>query len=231
MIGWYLLGSLAVTLLIVVQQGAHYLVARAYGMRVIRVHLGLGPLLLRVAPVDGYLCLTTASGARSLRLRPHDPARHGTAVLELALIPLLGHIEIAGLSPFEPVDPHDPGSYANGSLQARAATLASGPLANYLLAAVLFFFAFVGGGRTVADEHVSVGSGEALVLAVEAPPRVVAELLAGIAGGRASSKGFAGIGSRPGWPERLHLLATLSACFGAANLVSLLLARRAQRGR
>jgi regulator of sigma E protease len=235
MIGWYVVGTLAITLLIVVQQGGHYLVARACGMRVLRVRLGFGPLLFRVAPRDGGLWLTLAGGKLTGRLGAHDPARHGDTALEVALLPVSGFTEIAGLSPTEEVDPHDNGSYANASLTARALTLASGPLANYLLAAALFFAAFVGGGQVVDDRRVPVGAGAALVLAVQAPPRVVAELIAGAFEVRAPGREFGGIGKRLAgeatgtWPERLHLLATLSACFGAANLMSLLMAKRAKR--
>ena len=234
MIGWYVVGILAISLLIVVQQGGHYLVARACGLRVNRVRIGFGPVLLRVAPRDGGLWLTVL-GKLTRRLGAHDAARHGPTVLELALVPVTGYTEIAGLSPFEEIDPHDRGSYANAGPAARALTVASGPLANYLLAVVLFFAAFLGGGRAVEERRVPVGVGEALLLAVQAPPRVVAELIAGALDARAPGREFGGIGKRlageaqGAWPERLHLLATLSACFGAANLVSLLLARRAKR--
>ena len=61
----------------------------------------------------------------------HDPERNGPTVYQIALIPFLAYVQIAGMNPFEEIDPKDKGSYANAPLHARIVTIFAGPLANY----------------------------------------------------------------------------------------------------
>jgi regulator of sigma E protease len=150
MSGWYyLIGILGLALLMVVHEGGHFLVARAYGMRVTKFSIGFGPTFFKIVPQDGYFWFTTAADRVRLRLFRHDPEKHGPTVYQVAMIPFLAYVQIAGMNPLEEIEPDDKGSYANASLLGRIFTIFGGPLANYLFASVLFFFSFLFGGRVV----------------------------------------------------------------------------------
>src|SRR5512134_3956098 len=123
-----LVGILGLALLMIVHEGGHLLAARAFGMRVIRFSIGFGPALFR-----------------------HQPKGSET-VYQVALIPFLAYVQIAGMNPLEEVDPDDKGSYAHASLVARISAIVAGPLANYFFASVLFFAAFMIGGETTKVE-------------------------------------------------------------------------------
>ncbi len=117
-----LAGILGLGLLIVVHETGHLLAARASGMRVVRFSIGFGPPLIRYQ------------------------SKKSETLYQIALIPFLAYVQIAGMNPFEEIDPDDKGSYANASLFARIAAIIAGPLANYLFASVLFFVYFAIGG-------------------------------------------------------------------------------------
>jgi regulator of sigma E protease len=119
-----LIGILGLALLMVVHEGGHLIAARAFGMRVIKFSIGFGPALWR-----------------------HQPKGSDT-IYQVALIPFLAYVQIAGMNPLEEIDPDDKGSYANASLIGRISAIFAGPLANYLFASVLFFGAFMIGGET-----------------------------------------------------------------------------------
>jgi regulator of sigma E protease len=123
-----LIGILGLALLMVIHEGGHLLAARAFGMRVIRFSIGFGPALWR-----------------------HQPKGSDT-IYQVALIPFLAYVQIAGMNPLEEVDPDDKGSYANASLFGRISAIFAGPLANYLFASVLFFGAFMIGGESTRVE-------------------------------------------------------------------------------
>jgi len=156
MIGWYLIGVLGLALLMVVHEGGHFLVARAYGMRVTRFSIGFGPTFFKIVPKDGYFWFTTAADKIRLRLWRHDPDRHGPTIYQVGMIPFLAYVQIAGMNPLEEHEPDDKGSYANASLSGRIFTIFGGPLANYLFASVLFFLSFFFGGRVVRSTEVNV---------------------------------------------------------------------------
>ena len=125
-----LLAILGLALLMVIHESGHHFVARAFGMRVLRFSIGFGPALWRHQPKDS------------------------PTVYQVALIPFLAYVQIAGMNPFEEADPDDRGSYANASLTARISTVVAGPLANYFFASVLFFAAFILGGEPIASTTV-----------------------------------------------------------------------------
>jgi regulator of sigma E protease len=132
-----LFGILGLGLLMVVHELGHYVAARAFKMRVTRFSIGFGPALFR-----------------------HTPKGSPTTY-QIAIIPLLAYVQIAGMNPLEEVEPNDEGSYANASLFGRITTIVAGPLANYLFASVLFFGAMLIGGLPVPTTKVSVQPGSA----------------------------------------------------------------------
>lgn len=110
-----LITVVALSLLIIIHEGGHYLAARAFGMRVLRYSIGFGPTLFRYQP------------------------KGSPTVFQVAVIPFLAYVQIAGMNPNEDVDPDDPELYPNKSWIARATTIAAGPLANYLTASLIVF--------------------------------------------------------------------------------------------
>src|SRR6266487_472904 len=127
-----LFGILGLGLLMVVHEFGHYIAARAFKMRVTRFSIGFGPALFRHTPKD-------------------SPTTY-----QIAIIPLLAYVQIAGMNPLEDIDPKDQGSYANASLIGRITTIFAGPLANYLFASVLFFAQMMVGGLPVPTTKVNV---------------------------------------------------------------------------
>jgi regulator of sigma E protease len=144
-----IIGILGLALLMVVHEAGHLVAARAFGMRVNTFSIGLGPTFFKIEPGDGYFWLTTLGGRVRLRLGKHDPDRHGPTVYQVAMIPFLAYVQIAGMNPYDEHDPEDKGSYANATLVGRITTIFGGPLANYLFASVFFFFSFYHGGIVV----------------------------------------------------------------------------------
>jgi regulator of sigma E protease len=104
-----------ISVLVILHELGHYLVARASGMTVTRFSVGFGPALFRYQP------------------------KNSPTVFQVCLIPFLAYVAIAGMNPAEQVDPEDPRNFNNKSLFARVATIAGGPLANYITASLLVF--------------------------------------------------------------------------------------------
>jgi regulator of sigma E protease len=123
---------LGLAVLMIVHETGHFLVARAFGMRVERFSIGFGPALWR-----------------------HRPPNSDTTY-QVALIPFLAYVQIAGMNPFEDIDPEDKGSYANASLIGRIAAIIAGPLANYFFASIVFFAAMMLGGKEVETTRIEV---------------------------------------------------------------------------
>jgi regulator of sigma E protease len=128
MLASYLVAALGLAVLMIVHEGGHYVAARRFGMRVQKFSIGFGPTLYRHRP-------------------PGSPTTY-----QVAIIPFMAYVQIAGMNPYEETDPKDPGSYANASLLARVVTIAAGPLANYFFASVLMFFGFLRGGNLIVDD-------------------------------------------------------------------------------
>ncbi|MEM9193921.1 MAG: M50 family metallopeptidase [Myxococcota bacterium] len=129
-----LFAILGISILVIVHESGHYLVARAFKMRVLRYSIGFGPALFRYKPKDS------------------------PTTFQVCAIPFLAYVQIAGMNPHEDVDPDDPEIFPNKSLFARIATIAAGPGANYLCASVLcFFLALSGWPSTESVEPMTVG--------------------------------------------------------------------------
>jgi regulator of sigma E protease len=110
-----LLAIFGISVLVIVHESGHYLVARAFKMRVLRYSIGFGPALFRWKPKDS------------------------PTTFQVCAIPFLAYVQIAGMNPHEEFDPNDPEIFPNKSLFGRIATIAAGPIANYLAASVLIF--------------------------------------------------------------------------------------------
>ncbi|WP_437763642.1 M50 family metallopeptidase [Sorangium sp. So ce281] len=173
MVGWYFVGILGLALLMVVHEGGHFLAARAYGMRVLKFSIGFGPTFFKVVPKDGYYWFTTAADKVRVRLFRHDPVKHGPTVFQVAMIPFLAYVQIAGMNPLEEVDPEDKGSYANASLMGRIAAIFAGPLANYLFASVLFFASLMVGGKPHRLTDIGVVAGMPAAASLKDGDRIV----------------------------------------------------------
>jgi regulator of sigma E protease len=145
-----LLGVMGLGLLVIVHETGHLLAARASGMRVIRYSIGWGPALLT-----------------------YQSKKSGT-IYQIAAIPFFAFVQIAGMNPFEEIDPDDKSSYANGSLFARIFAILAGPLANYLFASVLFFFVYLIGGAPQPTTKVEVLEGPAKIAKLQNGDQIIA---------------------------------------------------------
>jgi regulator of sigma E protease len=127
-----LAGIMGLGLLVIVHEAGHLLAARASGMQVLRFSLGIGPALFS-----------------------YQSKRTGT-IYRVGAIPFLAYVQIAGMNPFEEIDPEDKTSYANASLFARVFAILAGPLANYVFATVLFFVCYAVGGAQTSKALIEV---------------------------------------------------------------------------
>ncbi|HSN14410.1 MAG TPA: M50 family metallopeptidase [Anaeromyxobacteraceae bacterium] len=100
-----------VSLLIVVHEAGHFLVARRFGMRVERFSIGFGPVLARFRGVGTEFAISA--------------------------LPLGGYVRIAGMGPGEAVDPQDRGLYSNQPAWRRFAVILAGPAMNYVAAVLV----------------------------------------------------------------------------------------------
>lgn len=116
-----LLIIVGISILVIVHETGHYLAARAFGIRVLRYSIGFGPTLFKYQP------------------------KGSPTVFQVAAIPFLAYVQVAGMNPHEDVDPDDPEIFPNHSLFARIVTIAAGPFANYLAACLIAFFIGVNG--------------------------------------------------------------------------------------
>lgn len=130
--GMYWIGAIiAISVLIIVHEAGHYLVARLCNMRVERFSLGFGPAVL------GW--------------------QRGETLFQIAPIPFGGFVEIAGMNVAEDVEPGDERAYPNKPAWQRFITIFAGPATNYLFAIVLAFTLFVLAGVPSGTAWYGVG--------------------------------------------------------------------------
>lgn len=122
-----LIAILGLGVLMAVHEGGHFLLARVFKMRVIKYSIGFGPVLWSKKPVGSE------------------------TTYQIALLPFLAYVQIAGMNPHEEIDPADKGSYANASWLGRFLTIVAGPVANYFTAVIAFFFLVLAMGRPDID--------------------------------------------------------------------------------
>ncbi|MDL2398585.1 RIP metalloprotease RseP [Rhizobium mayense] len=149
------------SLLVFVHEMGHYLVGRWSGIRIMAFSLGFGP------EIAGFT------------------DRHGTR-WKLSIIPLGGYVRFFGdedASSKTDVDQlsamteeERARSFAGAKLWKRAATVAAGPIANFILAIAIFAVLFSVYGRTVADPVVAMVTrdGAAAEAGIEPGDRLVA---------------------------------------------------------
>jgi len=113
--------------LVIVHELGHYLVARAYGMRVLRFSIGLGPPIAKWQP------------------------KGSPTIFQVAAIPFLAYVQIDGMNPFEDIDRSDPALFPNKSATARIAVLFAGSAFNYIAASILVFLMVAFGGLERPD--------------------------------------------------------------------------------
>jgi regulator of sigma E protease len=116
------LAIFGISFLVIVHEAGHYLAARAFGMRVLRFSIGLGPALWKHKPKDS------------------------PTTFQVCALPLLAYVQIDGMNPTDDVDPKDPTLYPNKGVFARIVVIFAGPLANYLAAALIAFGLHLVGG-------------------------------------------------------------------------------------
>ncbi|MCL6708034.1 RIP metalloprotease RseP [Pseudomonas sp. R2.Fl] len=131
---------LVLSLLVFVHEMGHYLVGRWSGIRILAFSIGFGP------EIAGYT------------------DRHGTR-WKLSAIPLGGYVRFFGdadaasrpeKEEFEMLTPEERARTLSGAaLWKRAATVAAGPIANFLLAIAIFAVLFAIFGKPVADPVVA----------------------------------------------------------------------------
>lgn len=122
---------LGISLLIVVHEAGHFLVARAFGMKVERFSVGFGKVIWSFT-------------------------RGGTQFAVSAL-PLGGYVRIVGMAPGEEIDPADPAIYANQAAWRRFLTILAGPAMNFLTGALLAAALLAGPGLLAPDPAAAVG--------------------------------------------------------------------------
>ncbi len=118
-----LLAILGISLIVIIHEGGHYLVARAFGIRVTHFSIGFGPALLKFRP------------------------RGSETTFQICVVPFLAYVKMAGGDPTKEPDPTDRGLFENKGVLARGLTLLGGPLANYLAASLLIFTLALAGWR------------------------------------------------------------------------------------
>lgn len=124
-----LLAFAALSVLIIIHEGGHYLVAKWSGMRVDRFQIFFGQPILKW--------------------------QRGETTYAVGYIPFGGFVQIAGLNPDEPTlaGPDDPRLYGNRPVYQRFLTIFAGPATNYIFAAFTMVFVFlVFGLPTPADD-------------------------------------------------------------------------------
>lgn len=123
----YLFGAIvAISILIIVHEAGHYLVAKWCKMRVDRFSLGFGPGLVKWK-------------------------RKGT-IFQIAPIPFGGFVEIRGMNVVEEVDPDDVHAYPNRPAWQRFITIFAGPATNYIFAIFLAFILYSIAGVETGNE-------------------------------------------------------------------------------
>ena len=121
---------IAISVLIIVHEAGHYLVAKWCDMRVDRFSLGFGPAILS--------------------------RRYKGTQFQIAPIPFGGFVEIQGMNIVEEVDPDDVHAYPNRPVWQRFLTIFAGPATNLLFAILLAFVLYSTAGMKNGNVWINV---------------------------------------------------------------------------
>ncbi len=124
----FLVSIVAIGLLIALHEAGHFIAARRAGMTVIRYSIGL---------LHSIVSWTSK--------------KTGT-VYQIGVLPLGGFVQIKGMNPFEEGAFEDADSYQLSSIWRRGLVIVAGPLANLLVAWLVFFGLYIYGFPMRADE-------------------------------------------------------------------------------
>ncbi|HEY1126255.1 MAG TPA: site-2 protease family protein, partial [Actinomycetota bacterium] len=103
----------ALIVVIVIHEAAHFGVAKWFGIKVEEFFVGFGPRLWS--------------------------SRRGETEYGIKAIPAGGYVKIAGMNPYQPVAPEDlPRAYGSKPRWQRALVIAAGPGVHFVIAAILF---------------------------------------------------------------------------------------------
>jgi membrane-associated protease RseP (regulator of RpoE activity) len=103
----------ALILVVVIHEAAHFAVAKAFGIKVIEFFIGFGPKIWST--------------------------KRGETEFGFKWIPAGGYVKIAGMNPYEPVAPEDlPRTYGAKPKWQRALVIVAGPATHFVLAFVCF---------------------------------------------------------------------------------------------
>jgi regulator of sigma E protease len=144
----WLIAILALGLLIALHELGHFWAARAVGMRVVRYSIGM------LHPIAKWTSKKTG------------------ITYQLGILPLGGFVQIKGMNPFEEGAFEDEDSYQTKPVWKRMLVVVAGPLANLIIAFLVFFALFAVGAPEPSGEPV-IGS------VAEGRPADEAGLLAG----------------------------------------------------
>jgi len=117
---------IVLSILILVHELGHFMVAKKSGVRVEAFSLGFGRKLLSF--------------------------KHKGTEYRLSLIPLGGYVKMAGETPYEAGNKGASDEFMSKSIFARASVLAAGPIFNYLLGFLLFALVFMAGNPQVTSK-------------------------------------------------------------------------------
>lgn len=112
---------LTIAILIFIHELGHFLMARAFGMRVVKFSIGF------LHPI--FKWRSKKSGIQ----------------YQIGWLPLGGFVQIAGMNPFEDYDKDDPTLYPNKPTWQRFLVVFSGPFSNFLFGALLLAFIYMSG--------------------------------------------------------------------------------------
>ncbi len=122
---------LAVSVLVIIHEAGHFLVARWFGMRVERFSVGFGPVLARF--------------------------KRGETEWAISALPLGGYVRIAGMATGDDLDPSDHALYANQAAWRRFLVIFAGPAMSYVAAVVVAWGLLATVGLRAPDPAPRVG--------------------------------------------------------------------------
>ena len=118
-------------LMVVIHEGAHFVAAKTFGMKVTEAFFGFGA-------------------------RPLWSVKRGETEYGVKPIPLGGYVKIIGMNPFEEVAPEDEGrTYRENPFWKKAIVVLAGVASHFVIAIVLFYAVIVGFG--VPEVTTSIG--------------------------------------------------------------------------